>query len=210
MTHFVEPKIRPLVEALHSWQGIETFSSCEGHPNSSGPRSIPHVTFTCEHAHCLKELCAGLKGTGWKITLDDLATGPDVHYTLRYVPNNLNERRTLEEIQAQVHSIADIICPNACDLDDSGPVKDNYPVLNCPNCDGASLWVEADICFDLEYSEDVYPAMQIRQVPSGKIVCKECSEEIRVDDPAGEIWQLINRAHAYNVLDTSPHEDTER
>ena len=47
MTEFLEPKIESLVEALNSWEGIKTYSSCEGH-NLHGSGPGPYVTFSCD------------------------------------------------------------------------------------------------------------------------------------------------------------------
>jgi len=198
MTDFLESKIKPLVEALDTWPGTETFSSCEGH-KSPDWRSIPHVTFTCDDGSSLREICERLRGTQWRITLEDFSHGPELHYTIRYVPRRLEDKPILQEIQEGIPSIADMLRKDTR-FEPQG-VEDNFPILTCPKCRGNAFGIQANIKFDLAYADRFYPKLKIRDIYAARITCQLCSEEIRTGKGAiTETWRIVDRANKEGVL----------
>jgi hypothetical protein len=63
-TSYLDPNVAPLCKALASFDGIKTFSSCEGHPEYNGQANF-YVLFTVENQESLnkltKELWQGLE-----------------------------------------------------------------------------------------------------------------------------------------------------
>ena len=141
MTEFLEPKIKLLVEALNSWEGIKTYSSCEGHAlHGSGPG--PYVTFSCGDQKILGAISRKLIGTSWKIVLDDIAISKKaIHYTLRYVFEDLYEKLELEKMQEEIPRIAELIKKGATDKPQI--IEDMFPVLSCHECNKNSFLIKS-------------------------------------------------------------------
>jgi hypothetical protein len=199
MTDFLERKIKPLVEALDTWTGIRTFSSCEGH-ESPDWRSIPHVTFTCDDSSTLRELCERLRGTRWRITLEDFSHGHELHYTMRYVPRRLQDKPVLQDIQAGIPSIADMLRKDTR-FEPQG-VENNFPILTCPKCHGNAFGLQANMEFDLAYVDRFYLKMKIRNIDSACITCQLCSEKIKSgSDAVTETWRVMDRANKEGLLE---------
>jgi len=194
MTDFIEPQIVPLVEALNSWEGIRTYSSCEGHDlHGSGPG--PYVTFFCCNQKILGTISKKLIGTYWKIVLDDVAISKkDIHYTLRYVFEDLHETLSLEKMQAEIPRIASLIKSGISD----GPraTENMFPVLRCPECNANAFIITANLKLTLGYeSNTLNPTIMIYAGSSGKICCDTCDSEIDFENPIDEIMGLITRTH---------------
>jgi len=198
MTDFLESKIKPLVEALDTWPGIETFSSCEGH-KSPDWRSIPHVTFTCDDGSTLREICERLRGTQWRITLEDFSHGPELHYTMRFVPRRLEDKPVLRILQEGIPSIADMLRKDT--RFEPQVVENNFPILTCPKCHGNAFGLQANIEFNLAYADRFYPKLEIRDIDAATITCQLCSEEIRTgSDAITETWRIVDRANKEGLL----------
>jgi hypothetical protein len=198
MTDFLESKIKPLVEALNTWPGIETFSSCHGHETEDW-RSIPHVTFTCEDDTSLREICDRLRGTRWRVTLEDFSHGPELHHTLRFVPRRLTENPSLLEIQAAIASLADMLSKDTlfrpCGL------ENNFPVLACPKCQGNAFSIQTRIDFALSYIEGLHPSLGVEEIGSARIMCRQCFEEISTGrEAAAEVRLILDRADREGTL----------
>ena len=114
MTDFLEPKIEPLVEALSSYRGIETFSSCD----EQCFESDPHVSFRCRDTDALKAITQKLSGTSWKIVIEDWPSGGtgNILYTLRYVPFGLFRGMTLETIYDDIKHISKLLKKRAVNV----------------------------------------------------------------------------------------------
>ena len=204
MTDFVEPKIRPLVEALNTWPGIETFSSCEGHENRDS-KSIPHVTFTCRDEADLREICERLRGTRWTITLEDFSYGAELHYTLRYTPKSLNERPLLQELQEMIPAIADLLRTGTHFRPHR--IRNFFPRLECPQCHARVFRVEADVRFGLAYADRMYATLTIQEIGSAEILCEQCMKSVKSGREAvAETWNLIDRTNNDGRLFTEPKE----
>ena len=202
MTDFLEPKIKPLVEALNSWPGIKTFSSCEGH-ETPGWQSIPHVTFMCDDDGTLREICERLRGTRWKITLEDFSHGSDLHLTLRYLPKSLEDRPTTQELQAGIPSIADML--HCKTMFEPPRIENTFPVVTCRACGETSFRVQAQIDFHLGYEDGLYPKLVIQDIEAARITCDHCSKDVKTGQNAiTETWALIHRANNEGTLLTGP------
>jgi hypothetical protein len=202
MTDFLEPKIQPLVEALNTWPGIKTFSSCEGHeiPDS---KSIPHVTFTCMDETNLREICERLRGTRWTITLEDFSYGAELHFTLRYAPKGLNERAVLQEIQDMIPSVADLLSRGTHFR--AHRIRNLFPRLECSKCHTHAFRVEADIHFSLAYMDRIHPTLAIEEIGSANITCDHCKQAVKTGPEAvSETWNLIDRTNNEGMLCTEP------
>ena len=205
MTDFLEPKIKPLVEALNTWPGIRTFSSCEGHETSGG-QSIPHVTFMCKDDGTLREICERLRGTAWKIALEDFSHGPELHFTLRYLPRSLGDQPTIDELQAGIASIADMLRRDT--VLDPPRIENTFPVEVCPTCGETSFGVQAQIEFDLVYGDRLYPTLAIQEIQAARITCNHCSAEIKTGQRAvTRTWDMIHRANNEGALFTDPRKE---
>lgn len=190
---FIEPKIKPLVEALNSWEGINTFSSCEGHNHED--RS-PFVTFDCEDIEALQEISKNLFGTSWRIVLNDLAIskGDDHHYTLRYAPKNLFHEVSIKEIQEEIPKIADLL-----HVEGSGPeeIKNSFPVLKCKYCGSEEFRInDCWLTFSLGYHERFrLPMFEINfNDPDILFHCYDCMEELELEDPESTLIKLLTEA----------------
>jgi len=198
---FIEPKIRPLVEVLNSWDGFRTFSSCDGHKNDP-MRDIPHVAFTCDDNELLADISGRLFKTSWKITLTDKSAsigrseedGTKVyglHYTLRPIPDLSGA--TLEDLQAEIPEIAKKLLKSNKTQD----IKNNFPVLQCPDCENESFRISGFMDFDLEYSQARIPELLFDFETNVDIVCNECAEVFEVDDPAFLFSKILSKAKIY-------------
>jgi hypothetical protein len=198
MADFLESKIKPLVQALDTWPGIKTFSSCEGH-ESPDWRSIPHVTFTCDDDATLREICERLRGTQWRIILEDFSHGPELHYTIRYVSRRLEDKPALQNIQEGIPSIADMLRKDTPFGRQS--VENNFPILTCGKCRGSAFGLQANIEFNLSYVDRFYPKLEIGNIDTACITCQHCSEEIMTgSDAITETWRLVDRANKEGPL----------
>ena len=194
MTEFLEPTIKSLVEALNSWEGINTYSSCEGHAlHGSGPG--PYVTFSCDDMQILEIISKKLIGTSWKIVLDDIAISKKaIHYTLRYVAGDLFEKPNLEEMQAEIPQIAALITSGTSDRPQV--IEDMFPVLRCPGCNQNSFTINANMILRLEYeSNTLNPRLLVHSSSSGSVCCNHCESELDFENPLDEIMGFITRTH---------------
>lgn len=194
MTEFLEPKIKLLVEALNSWEGIKTYSSCEGHAlHGSGPG--PYVTFSCDDQKILGAISRKLIGTSWKIVLDDVAISKKaIHYTLRYVFEDLYEKLELEKMQAEIPRIAELIKKGATDKPQV--IEDMFPVLRCHECNKNSFLIISNMMLRLGYeSNTLSPRLLVYSNSSGKICCDNCDSELIFENPIDKIMELITRTH---------------
>jgi len=194
MSEFLEPKIKLLVEALNSWEGIKTYSSCEGHElRGSGPG--PYVTFSCDDKKILGAISKKLIGTSWKIVLDDIAISKKaIHYTLRYVFEDLYEKLHLEKMQAEIPRIAELIKKEVTDKPQV--IEDMFPVLRCPECNNNSFLLKSNMMLSLGYeSNTLNPRLLVYSNSSGKICCDNCDSELDFENPIDKIMELIMRTH---------------
>jgi len=194
MSEFLEPKIKSLVEALNSWEGVKTYSSCEGHElRGSGPG--PYVTFSCDDKKILGAISKKLIGTSWKIVLDDIAISKKaIHYTLRYVFEDLYEKLHLEKMQAEIPRIAELIKKEVTDKPQV--IEDMFPVLRCPECNNNSFLLKSNMMLSLGYeSNTLNPRLLVYSNSSGKICCDNCDSELDFENPIDKIMELIMRTH---------------
>jgi len=194
MSEFLEPKIKLLVEALNSWEGVKTYSSCEGHElRGSGPG--PYVTFSCDDKKILGAISKKLIGTSWKIVLDDIAISKKaIHYTLRYVFEDLYEKLHLEKMQAEIPRIAELIKKEVTDKPQV--IEDMFPVLRCPECNNNSFLLKSNMMLSLGYeSNTLNPRLLVYSNSSGKICCDNCDSELDFENPIDKIMELIMRTH---------------
>jgi len=194
MIDFLEPKIKILVEALTSWEGVRTYSSCEGH-DSQGSGPGPYVTFSCDNQKMLRAISKKLVGTSWKIVLDDVAISKnDIHYTLRYVFEDLYETLSIETMQAEIPRIAALVKSETPDKPKA--IENLFPVLRCPECNANSFLLNANMMLNLGYEpETLTPKLLIYSRSSGKICCEKCASEIDFENPLDEIMGLITRTY---------------
>jgi transcription elongation factor Elf1 len=194
MTEFLEPKIESLVEALNSWEGIKTYSSCEGH-NLHGSGPGPYVTFSCDDIKILGAISRKLIGTSWKIVLDDIAISKKaIHYTLRYVFEDLYESLNFEKMQAEIPRIAELIKKGASDKPQV--IEDMFPVLRCPECNKNSFLIKSNMMLSFGYeSNTLNPKLLVYSNSHGKICCDNCGSELDFQNPIDKIMELITRTH---------------
>jgi hypothetical protein len=194
MTEFLESKIKSLVEALNSWEGIKTYSSCEGH-NFPGSGPGPYVTFSCGDKKILGAISRKLIGTSWKIVLDDIAISKKaIHYTLRYVFEDLYENLSLEKMQAEISRIAELIKKGVPEKPQV--IEDMFPVLRCPECKKNSFLIKANMILSLGYeSKTLNPRLLVYSNSSGEICCDNCGSELDFENPIDNIIELITRTH---------------
>lgn len=198
MNAFIEPKIKPLVEALTSL-GIKTFSSCEGHEHEER-WDVPHVTFKCNDNELLSNISSKLFKTLWKIVLNDdkkaltVTTQEDgnkeygLHYILRPIPELSGA--TLEDLQAEIPMIA----KKLNESNEPQEIENRFPVLQCPNCENESFTISGYMDFDLEYSQARIPQLAFDWERDINIICRECGEELEVDDPAFLFSEILSSA----------------
>jgi DNA-directed RNA polymerase subunit RPC12/RpoP len=190
---FLDPKIKPLVECLNTWKGIETFSSCEGHGNS-----IPFVCFTCNEGFekSLEEISERLRQTSWRIVLGDLAFSKDgTIYTLRYISQVVSSGMVLPslgELQDQIPGIVERL------LGQDKPKKQEFienmfPIIDCPYC--GSETVDVVFCFNtsLSYDSSNYPVFKMNERQNKMTIsCPECEEWIDEPEAMEELYLIID------------------
>jgi hypothetical protein len=192
---FLDPKIKPLVDTLNSWKGVQTFSSCEGH---SETKSIPFACFTCEEGHeeSLEQITECLIGTYWKVILEDSGfSKKGTMYTLRYIPERFflgMTLPTLEELQDQIPEIAATLS-SEMKSEEKKRIKNNFPVITCPDCGSEIFSVAFQFNAFLGYDLYNYPvfAMDWPDPNQITITCKKCHEDVDDTEAIKELFEII-------------------
>ena len=137
MTDFLESKIKPLVEALDTWPEIETFSSCEGH-KSPDSEVNPSCDFYVRRWLNLERNMRKAQRNAMANNPGGVSHGPELHYTIRYVPRRLEDKPVLRNIQEGIPSIADMLRKDT-HFERQG-VENNFPVLTCREVPWKCIW----------------------------------------------------------------------
>ena len=197
MTSFIDPKIRPLVEALNSWEGVETYSSCEGHEGETNP----FVSFSCGDKKTVRRICEKLheRETTWRISIDDTvktyAEDADFVYTLSSLPVNLIIESGMKEIQDEIPEIAEILVGGVNNPQKAKQIKNNFPVMKCPHCGSESFKIDANITFYLHYGKrSRRPILEGEDFPEyADFECVECRNSLELEGPEDEFCKLLGR-----------------
>ena len=196
MSGFLDPRIRPLVEALSSLEGVGTYSSCEGHNAGEGwsdNYTAPHATFMCDNQETLTFIADRLWKTAWRMVLNDAAVtkGTASHYTLRYVSRDPSVGHSISDIQAEIPEITELLGGKR-----DQELEDNFPVLVCENCGSADeLNISASLSVGLSYpGRGWIPALSIDWDASDvSFFCYGCDGESEPDDPSATFEDLLHR-----------------
>ena len=186
----IEPKIKPLVEVLNSWDGVKTFSSCEGHEGTNEP----HVTFTCYNVDSLKKILSELKNTSWKIILNDWATTEGgFHYTLRYAPIGFyTDSEDLKETQGEISEIVELLSKKSFK---PATIENKFPALKCKACGEERFTIETISSFDLSYHyRSRLPQIEMDKGSNIIFECWECYEQLELEDTLSKFMDLLNKA----------------
>jgi uncharacterized protein YbaR (Trm112 family) len=71
--------------------------------------------------------------------------------------------------------------------------KSNLHLLHCPVCTGQSFMIDSYLCFRLDCFSDSSPAALKLDldISDAVIICRQCNEELEINDAAIELIKLI-------------------